>query len=180
MKLINRIKRYFTEIDYPILGKSTLEVLWLTLIAFLPLMINIVIVWINKDSFSEAAKEKILPGEMLAYSLSFIAPSLYLIVKLQGTQYKLPHLHAFSFITTGIYALILTLYLIAKNKWDETINNKQHEIDLYFKLTLIFLAITILLRVYAIYHRANSINWTNRRNQQQEDFNSRFTESLKV
>src|ERR1700738_3428409 len=92
-------KCFFSNIDGPTLGRSMQEVLWLTSLALLPLMINIVIGWFQVNNFGESLQTKIIPGEILSYCLSFIAPSLYLLTKAQGTSYKLPFLHTFSMIT---------------------------------------------------------------------------------
>ncbi|MBL0057096.1 MAG: hypothetical protein IPP31_13130 [Chitinophagaceae bacterium] len=104
MKKVNeKIKIFFTSIDYPALGKSFMEVFYLTLIALLPLIINITIATLATNDIIEPLKTKIVPGEILAYCLSFLAPSLYLIIKTHGLGYKLPLLHFFSIITFIVY-----------------------------------------------------------------------------
>src|SRR5436309_3136731 len=102
-RLWNWVARFFTAIDYGVLGKSFQEVMWLTLIALFPLIINITIAGIVANDFIEPIKSKILPGEMLSYCLSFLAPSLYLLTRTQGSGYKLPLLHGFSIITLLLY-----------------------------------------------------------------------------
>jgi hypothetical protein len=168
---------YFAEINFQSLGNSASEVLWMTLIAFLPLLLNITIAALSLDDFSLAFNKKVIPGEILSYCLSFIAPSLYLLIKTHGTNYRLPLLKIFSLLTLLIYVSTVTLYLIAKNKLVKSIDLEHHEFDLYFKLSLGFLATTILLRIYSIYHGAFS-NWTSTRKQQQDDFNEQFTARL--
>ncbi len=173
------IKLFFTSIDYPALGKSFKEVIFLTLIALLPLIINITIASLNLNDIKEALKTKIIPGEILSYCLSFLAPSLYLLTKTQGTGYRLPLVHFFSLTTLLVYISSVVLYLIAKNKWVESINMENHQVDLYFKFTLIFLATSIIFRIYSVYHGKNASNWSDTRNRQQKDFNEIFIESLK-
>jgi hypothetical protein len=169
--------RFFTSVDYPILGKSCQEVIWMTLMALFPLIINIIIATIPNGNFTDALLERVIPGEILSYCLSFIAPSLYLLTKIQGTGYKLPLLHTFSIITLLIYVSSLTLYLITKNHWMKEITMEQKS-TFYFKLTLVFLLLTVIFRVYSIYHGRNMSNWSNRRQHDQEDFNTKFTQSI--
>lgn len=175
----NKIVGFFSTIDYKVLSKSFHEVIWLTILALLPLLINIIIAGLEINDFIEPLKTKILPGEILSYCMSFLAPSLYLLTKSQGSSYKLPLLHTFSLITLLIYASTLVLYLITKNKWLKNINLEPHSFDLYFKLTMFFLAITILFRIYAVYHGRNLNTWMLQREQQQKDFNEEFANSLK-
>jgi len=170
---------FFKRIDLPILGSSCKEVGWLTLIAILPLLINIVIAAIPFNNINIAFKDKIVPGEILSYCMSFIAPSLYLMTKMQGTGYKLPFLHTFSIITLLIYVCSVVLYLIAKNQWVQGINLSPQNNDLYFRLTLSFLTVTIVFRIYSVYHSKNISNWSIERERQQENFNVNFSKSIK-
>lgn len=176
--IINKIVVFFDTVDYNVLKKSCQEVLWLTVLALLPLIINVIIAGLESNNFIEPLKTKILPGEILSYCMSFLAPSLYLLTKTQGSDYKLPQLHSYSLITLLIYGSTLVLYLITKNKWLKNINLEPHEFDLYFKLTISFLAITILFRIYAVYHGRNFSTWALRRERQQKTFNEEFANSL--
>jgi hypothetical protein len=171
---------FFTSIDYPALGKSFREVLYLTLIALLPLIINITIAALASNDIIEPLKTKIIPGEILSYCLSFLAPSIYLITKTHNSGYRLPLLHFFSITTFLIYVSCVVLYLVAKNKWVPEINMESHTIDLYFKLTLTFLLTSVIYRIYSVYHGKNASNWSDTRNRQQEDFNAKFSESIKA
>ncbi|WP_295672703.1 hypothetical protein [uncultured Mucilaginibacter sp.] len=174
----NKIVVFFTAIDYNILRKSLIEVMWLTVIALFPLIINIAIAGIAANDFIEPIKTKILPGETLSYCLSFLAPSLYLLTRLQGSSYKLPLLHGFSIITLLLYVATIVLYLITKNKWVKQINLEPHGFDVYFKLTASFFIMTIILRIYAIYHGRQQSSYLIIREQQQKDFNEGFANSL--
>lgn len=165
-------------IDYKALGKSCIEVISLTLIALLPLIINIIIASIATNNFIEPLKSKIFPGEILSYCLSFLAPSLYLLIKTQGTGYHLPLIHFFSLTTFIVYISSIVLYLIAKNNWVKSINMENHQVDLYYTLTLIFLATSIIFRIYSVYHGKNASNWSETRERQQNDFNEGFVKSL--
>ncbi|PZR18182.1 MAG: hypothetical protein DI539_16810 [Flavobacterium psychrophilum] len=172
-----QIKEYFTTINFSALFGHMAEVIWLTFFAFIPLIINITIAWIISKDISDAAKSKIIPGEILSYCLSFIAPSMYLFVKTNGTNYKLPLLKIFSIVTFTLYFLIALLLLIVKNKWVEGIDSEKHNFDLYFQLSIGFLIGTILLRIYSTYH-GNYSNWSSTRKQQQEDFNMRISNRI--
>jgi len=169
---------FITIIDYTALWKSIKEVLSLTLIALFPLIINIFITSVGANEIKEPLRHVIVPGEMLSYCLSFLAPSLYLLIKTHGSGYRLPFIHFFSFITLGIYILSMFLYLIAKNGWVKAVNMENHDTDLYFILALLFLLISILFRVYSVYHGINSSKWSELRKSQQSNFNEIFIESL--
>lgn len=176
--MIRRITNYFIEINWSALWKSTTEVLWLTLFAFLPLVLNICIYWLSGTSLQKSLETKVIPGEILSYCLSFIAPSIYLLIKIHGTNYRLPMVKVFFFITFLVYILTLLLYLIAKNNWVENINLQRHTFDPYYKLAVIFLGITILFRIYSTYHGSFS-NWTEERLQQQRNFNTQFANRIR-
>lgn len=175
---IEKVKIFFTSVDYPALSRSFMEVFYLTLIALLPLLINIVIASLAANDIIKPLKTKVIPGEILAYCLSFLAPSLYLLIKTHGLGYKLPLLHFFSIITFIIYVSSVVLYLIAKNKWVHSIDMESHDIDLYFILTLSFFATAVVFRVYSVYHGKNASNWSETRRRQQNEFNEHFSESL--
>ncbi|MBB5647647.1 hypothetical protein [Pedobacter cryoconitis] len=176
-KVLNNIKTYFLDINFSALGNSFEEVLFMTSLAFVPLAINICIAAIPQNSFISAFQEKLIPGEMLSYCSSFMAPSVYLIVKTHGTNYRLPLVKFFFLLTILVYIATVTLYLIAKNKWVSGINLEQHTFDLYFKLSLGFLMTSVFLRIYSIYHGSFS-NWSSVRKNQQENFNASFTKGI--
>ncbi len=176
--MIKRITLFFASIDYQALSKSFKEVMFLTAVALLPLILNIIIASVPANSFSEALKTKIVPGEILSYCLSFLAPSLYLLTKIHGSGYRLPFVHFFSISTLIIYILCIVLYLIAKNHWVPQINMESHSVDLYFKLALLFFAVSLIYRIFSVYHGKNASNWSDTRNRQQNDFNATFRESI--
>jgi hypothetical protein len=178
-RIRGRIIFFFDSIDYPALGKSGLEVLFLTIVALFPLIINIIISSAVSNDILGSTKEKIIPGEILSYCLSFLAPSLYLLTKTHGSGYRLPLLHLFSIVTLLTYIATVILYLIAKNHWVSAINMEKHEFDLYFIWALIFLTTSIFFRVYAVYHGKKASSWLDSRNNQQNEFNEAFSESLK-
>lgn len=178
MKVFKKLLEFLKLFDWKNLWSSVKEVFWLTVLAVLPLILNITIGVLESNDFVKPLSEKIIPGEILSYCMSFLAPSLYLLTKAQGTEYKLPLLHGFSLITIIVYGATLVLYLITKNKWLKNINLEPHEFDLYFKLTIIFLSITIIFRIYAVYHGRGLSSWSQRREQQQKSFNEQFANSL--
>jgi len=178
MKFKKNIGLFFTSIDYRALFKSSKEVLFLTMIALLPLMINIVIAAVKANEIWDPLKSKIIPGEILSYCLSFLAPSLYLLTKIQDSGYRLPLVHFFSITTLLIYVLCIVLYLITKNNWIPEINMNSHKVDLYFKLSLVFFSVSIIYRVYSVYHGKRASNWSVERTRSQNDFNNNFLETL--
>jgi hypothetical protein len=177
--MVRKIKIFFaTLVDYTALWKSATEVFSLTLIALFPLIINIFITSVGANDIKESSRHIFVPGEMLSYCLSFLAPSLYLLIKTHGSDYRLPFIHFFSFVTLGIYILSMFLYVIAKNGWVKAINMENHDTDLYFVLALLFLFVSILFRIYSVYHGINSSKWSYIRKKQQSNFNENFIESL--
>lgn len=179
LNMVIKIKEFFQGIDYSALRKSIYEVIYLTLIALLPLIINIIIASLSSNDIIQPLKSKIIPGEMLSYCMSFLAPSLYLLTKTHGSGYRLPLLHFFSITTLLVYISSIVLYLIAKNMWVDKINMEKHQVDLYFRLASIFLITSVIFRIYSVYHGKNASNWTDARNNQQTDFNKKFVKSLK-
>jgi hypothetical protein len=178
IKLWKSVKNFFVNIDYPTLWRSCLEVFWLTLIALSPLFANILLTAIPAADFFHAAKEKIVPGEILSYCLSFLAPSLYLLIKTQGTSYKLPILHVFSITVLITYLSSFAIYLVAKNSWVKEINFQTHELDIYLGTALIFFIIAIACRIYTTYHQRNMSSWALTRKHQQDEFNETFRQSI--
>jgi hypothetical protein len=182
MNILGNIKDsvvlFFTGINYKTLWKSFVEVLWLTVLAVIPLLVNTIIASIEYNSMWEGIRQKLIPGEFLSYSFSFLAPSLYLFLKANDTGYRLPLLHAFSLIALVLYGLSIGLYLVTKNKWGTIIDTMPHEFDLYYKLAIVSLATTIVLRFYAVYHARNMINFSRVREQQQNNFSAGFVKSL--
>jgi len=174
---MEKIKRFFTDIEYPVLGKSLLEVIWMTLIAFLPIIISIFDKAIEVESFSDTYT-KIKPGEMLSFALSFIAPALYLMIKTNDSGYKLPALHLFSIITIITYASASFLYIKAKNNSGNNVDMEVHKMDLYFYLALSFLVSAFLCRIYSVYHGRKSSTYAQTRNNEQDDFTRGFRNNL--
>ena len=164
--------------DSDALKKSIKEVITLTAIALFPLIIRIIIEAISLNDILGSLKLSLVPGEMLSYCLSFLAPSLYLLIKTHGSGYRLPFIHFFSLTTLAVYVLSMVLYLIAKNGWVKAINMENQGTGLYFNLALIFLITSIVYRVYSVYHSINASKWSETRTKQQQDFNQNFVESL--
>jgi len=175
----DRVKLFFTSISSSSLKSSTNEVLWLTFFALLPFTIYIIISGISINNIIEAFKSKVIPGEILSYCFGFLAPTMYLfLVRTKGTTYKLPFLHFISMLILLVYGLTVALYLIVKNKWVPQINMEQHGMDLYFQLVVLFLIVSICLRIYSVYHGKRILNWQGEREQQQDEMNRGFSNGL--
>lgn len=169
----------FATINTKSLGNSCAEVLWMTAIAFCPLVINILIAASSSDDLQQAFIDKIVPGELLSYCMSFLAPSLYLLVKTHGTGYSVPLVKYFSIFTVIIYLCSVVLYLVAKNNWVKDVDMHHHGFGIFFKLSVTFLVTSVIFRIFSIYHGGFS-NWSSERKQQQEDFNKTFAARLKT
>lgn len=170
------IKAWFRSLlpdwDGDALKSSIGEVLALTFIALLPLGINILLAAAQTDSLLDALKTKIIPGEIFSYTMSFLAPSLYLVIKIHKTDYKLPFVGFFVLSTYAIYGLSLVIFVAAKNKWSEKINLEEHPIDFYFVMALIICGISLIYRVFSVYHTKGASTYQANRKRQQDDFNT--------
>lgn len=175
LQLINKIANYM---DYKQLLKSFNEVIWLSIIAFLPLIINIIIKTIEVNSVSEAFKIKVLPIELLTFCMSFLAPSMYLLIKMDGKNYRLPFLHFFSLCTFILYTVCLVLNIITKNNFVSKVSDSFNSDTIYLKISLITLLTTILFRVYAIYHGKKSSDYQQIRDNDQQNFNANFRNAV--
>ncbi len=158
--------------------KSCGEVLLLLAFTFIPLALNIALATIPATNKIDAITSKVVPGEMLAYCLSFIAPLFILLIKTNGHNYRLPFLSVIMVVSISLYCFTLCLTLIAKNQLVEGIDFKPGHRDLYFWLSIIFLFSTILLRIYTAYHNAGYSDFQQTRNKQQTDFNKVFRKSI--
>lgn len=175
LQLRSRIINYM---DYKQLKKSFNEVTWLTTIAFLPLIINVIIKTIEVNSLYEAFKVKVLPIELLTFCMSFLAPSMYLLIKMDGKNYRLPFLHFFSLSTFLLYIICLVLNIITKNNFVLKINESLNSESIYLKISVIALLITIVFRIYAIYHGKKSSDYQEIRDNDQQNFNETFRNAV--
>ncbi|MGJ1444729.1 hypothetical protein ACR79S_17340 [Sphingobacterium spiritivorum] len=168
---MERIKR----IDWKTLLDSLKEVSYLTILAVLPILINFLIQLIIKANMSDAFKSVIVPSELLTYSLSFLAPTLYLILaKNHGTGYSLPFIRIISLLGIIIYLTCFCLYLIKKNGW----LSLEKPNTAYFQLSISFLIITWLFRIYSTYHSKNLNTYFANRQNQQDSFNNEFARKI--
>jgi len=154
------------------------KVLLLLTFTFLPLVLNIIIAIIPAENKITALTEKIIPGEMLAYCLSFIAPLFIFFLTTHGTSFKLPALKFVFIASFIIYLLALILTLIAKNSLISGIDFKPGHRDLYFWLALCSLICALLLRLYAAYQDSRFSDYKSESDKQQEKFNKDFKSSL--
>jgi hypothetical protein len=94
---------------------SSGEILILLAFTFLPLILNMLVALIPAEDKSSAIESKIVPGEMLAYCLSLIAPLFLFLLKTHGKSFGVPALRPMFIIAFVIYLLAIILTLIAKN-----------------------------------------------------------------
>lgn len=166
-----------STLDWKLLINSTKEVIYLTLLAVLPLIINFFIQVMGTASncpfnYNELAS----PSELLTYCLSFLSPTLYLIlVKNNGTGYTLPWISTISLVGMIIYLTSFILYLIKKNGF----LNLENPSSTYFYFAISFLAITILFRIYSVYHSRRSSSYFESKKEEQSSFNRKFLNKVK-
>ncbi len=167
-KFCKQIKIYFTSIDYALLWKSISEVIGVSLIAFLPLIISIILQWVKFNDLEKVLIDVLPPTEILAYCLSFLAPSILLLKKLIGNDYKVPFKDFFIFSTFTMYLIALIFVVIIKNDLDAlVIKNLNNSVD----IALVFLLITVVYRVYSAFHQTKSSEYFDNKKKDQEKFN---------
>lgn len=157
---------------------STEKLILLLVFMFLPLAVNIIISVIPADDKLLAVSEKLIPGEMLAYCLSLIAPLFLLFLKTHGEGYKFPWLSIVFILSILVYFLALILTLVAKNSWAPGIDMNSGHRDLYFWLSITSVGIAIFLRFYAVHQDSRFSDYSKTREKDQEDFNNKLKKML--
>ena len=158
-----------------LLWSSTKEVFWLSFITFLPLLISLVYQLVKLGNFNSALSKVVNPSEILAFCLSFLAPSIFFLKKSHGNSYKIPFLDFFFFSTFGMYLLAFIFVFIIKNDVDkQVINNLEN----YVMYSLVFLLITIIYRTYSTYHRSNSSSFVKDKKDDEKKFNEAFKDMI--
>lgn len=158
--------------------ESTRKIALLTFFTFLPLIINIIIVIIPAENIVDAISTRIVPGEMLAYCLSFIAPLFLFFLETHGKSFRIPVLKSAFIISFIIYLLALILTLIAKNDFINGIDFKPDHNGLYFWMSIIFVVFALLLRLYTYFHDSRYSDYKQTLDKQQQDFNNKFSKSI--
>ncbi len=154
------------------------ELLILLAFTFLPLVLNIIVASIPAIDKSSAIESRIVPGEMLAYCLSLIAPLFLFLLKTHGKRFGTPALKPMFIIAFGIYLLAIILTLIAKNGLMQGIDLKSGHRDNYLWISVIALLIAILLRFYTEYQNSRYSDFKSNLDRQQENFNESFSNSI--
>lgn len=150
------------------------KVILLLVFTFFPLILNILIAVIPSGDRVTALSSKIIPGEMLAYCLSFIAPLFLFFLKTHGSSFKIPWINVTFIIAFFTYMLAMVLMIIAKNGLIKGIDLKSGHHDVYFWLAIISLIFAILLRLYTAYQDSRFFDFKQNENKQQENFNNDF------
>lgn len=151
--------------------KSITEVFWLSFIAFLPLVISLVYQSLKLSNFDLAVSTVVHPSEILAFCLSFLAPSIIFIKKSHGKSYKLPFLDFFFFSTFGMYIIAILFVVFIKNNIDPVVIEN---LDKYIYYTLIFLLITVIYRIFSTYHQSKSSDFVKDKKNDEQNFNESF------
>lgn len=158
-----------------LLWDSTKEVFWLSFIAFLPLLISLIYQFLKLGTFNLAVSKVIHPSEILAFCLSFLAPSIFFFKKSHGKGYKIPFLDFFFFSTFGMYLLAFLFVFIIKNEVDKQVIEN---LNSYIVYALIFLVVTVIYRTYSTYHQSNSSDFVKDKKDEEKEFNKTFKEKI--
>ncbi|MCH5685591.1 hypothetical protein LWM68_15820 [Niabella sp. W65] len=154
------------------------EILALLAFTFLPLGLNILIAFIPALDKSVAIESKIVPGEMLAYCLSLIAPLFLFLLKTHGKSFGVPALKPMFIIAFGVYLLAIVLTLIAKNGLISGIDFNGGHHDSYFWISIIALLIAMVLRFYTEFQNSRFSDYRTNLERQQEELNNSFRNSI--
>ena len=154
------------------------EILALLAFTFLPLILNILIALIPAIDKSSAIESKIVPGEMLAYCLSLIAPLFLFLLKSHGKSFSVPALKPMFFAAFAIYLLAIILTLIAKNGLVQGIDFKGGHHDSYLWISVVALGIAIMLRFYTEFQNSRFSDYRTNLDRQQQELNNSFRNSL--
>lgn len=154
------------------------EILALLAFTFLPLGLNLIIALIPAIDKSSAIESKLVPGELLAYCLSLIAPLFLFLLKTHGKSFRVPALKPMFIVAFGIYLLALILTLIAKNGLIQGIDFKSGHQDSYLWISLSALLIAIVLRLYTEFQNSRFSDYRTTLDRQQQDLNNSFRNSI--
>lgn len=170
------MKKFFENIDSQVLKESIIDVIFLTFWAFLPVIITFFINYLSTGYFWDSVKMSILPTELLTYSLSFLVPTMHLIlVKNHGKNYNLPYIYVVSSVGILIYTLNSIIYFSNRNGWLSFTNPN----NVYWSYLFISLFIILIFRFYSTYHSKNSSNKFHEiREKSQDSFNNKFTQKV--
>lgn len=164
-------------VDFNLLRKSISEVFWLTLFALAPLILSLSYESI-KTSISDAIALKLTSSEVLAYCVSFLAPSIFFIKKTHGKSINLPFLDFYLFLTVLMYGAGLCYVFVLKNNIDPKVVQNVTANQMYLWVSLSFLVITITFRIYSIYHSNKPSDFIRSKVEEQKDFNNEFKDTL--
>lgn len=154
------------------------EILTLLAFTFLPLGLNLLIALIPAIDKSAAIESKIVPGELLAYCLSLIAPLFLFLLKTHGKSFKVSALKPMFLTAFAIYLLAIILTLIAKNGLIPGIDFKSGHKDSYLWISVFALFISIFLRFYTEFQSSLFSDFRTTLEQQQKESDDAFRKSL--
>lgn len=165
---MKRLKNIFNDRFW----NSIVELLILLGFTFLPLLLNLVIALIPAIDKSAAIESKVVPGEMLAYCLSLIAPLFLFLLQTHGKSFKAPGLKMMFLTAFFVYLLAFVLTLIAKNGLMKGIDLKSGHSDFYFWISIISLLVAVILRFYTEYQKSRYSDYKTTLDRQQQDLNA--------
>ena len=177
-RIWNSFLDVFRLIDLRTLWSSFIEIIWQAAIAFIPLGISVYISRINDCTWVEAFTLNVVPGEMIAFALGFIANNFFLFATIQDGSYKLPWVKFVFLMTIAVYVSTLILWLIAKNGWVIGINMEPGKLNLYFWSSISLLLSSFVIWWYATYHNSRRSNYGENLRHQSDQFNAQFVNSV--
>ena len=140
--------------------KSIKEVVYITIISFLPLFLSILINSVAVDSFIASFHQRVSPLELLAFSLSFMSPViLFIMTRFFGKdQVSIPFGSFFFLCAISLYVLSSYFVITFKNGSDEHLKGEFSK-EAYVKITSFILLMVILFRLYSVYHTKRNTSY---------------------
>jgi|GEM_PF-4298697 len=159
------------------LGKVTILLIFI----FLPLLFTIIIAAIlNISNPVPSMLSKIVPGEMLAFCLSLIAPLFIMFMDTHGKGDPIPAIKPFFLIAFFLYIVTLFTIVLVKNDVIKLTPGDNSAYNIYLITSISLLAISIGIRLFADYHevRIREKGFKMTTEQEQIDFNAKLQESI--
>lgn len=164
--------------DKRLLSKSFWEVFWISFVAFFPIALSLIFQAVKLNSLALAIVHVLHPSEVLAFCLSFLAPSIIFIKQTHGISYKLPWLDWFFYTTLFMYIVAIVFVFVVKNNVDPEVTKNLSQVGSYINYSLWFLFTTVVYRIYSTYHTKRSSDFLKDRKNDEDNFTENFKKSL--
>lgn len=160
------------------LRASFLELAFLLLLTFFPLVLNGVIAVIPATDKYAAFTSVLVPGELLAFCFGLITPLAFFLHKSHGSNHKVSGLRFVMSVAFVTYVTALVLNIIARQNLIQGIDFKSGHDDLFMWIAVCLLGVAILLRYYTFYQDSRLHQFNVNRDSEQASANSEFVESI--